>query len=150
MQTYSDFFSDIEFISQQYVDDNIDLFGNITVNKEQFFYYVPLDIEDIYDTVIFEYYYQSYKYFTDCNNILMFKFRKYLQNKYSKICNIDFNNKVCVHIRRGDYTNYKMYYEIPEKHYEECLKYLYNENNNYVFLVFYAHKTFIILFYYFI
>jgi hypothetical protein len=135
ISTYNKFFSDLEFItkSELYSDEK---FKPIQEFSEKFFFYEDFDFDQTKKTLIISGYFQSYKYTLSHHIELMSQHRNYLQTNYAQKYQLDFTNKVCVHIRRGDYTDHKIFSILNEDYYEKALKILFSKNNLSIFFVF--------------
>jgi hypothetical protein len=110
-------------------NSNIDL-----IYQEQNFTFEP-KIFDILDNTAIEGYFQSYKYFNEYTEEIFkeFTFKQHILYKCFDIIS-KYQNKVAIHIRRGDYVAHPGYWNTTPEYIQAALEQF--SDNEYTFLIF--------------
>lgn len=137
ISTYNNLFANLDFITKSELNNNIKFHPIQEISENSFFYQdIDLDINQNNTTLIISGYFQSYKYALPHRIEIMSNHRKYLHTNFSQKYPLDFTNSVCVHIRRGDYKDHKIFYTLNQDYYEKALELLFYKNNLSIFFVF--------------
>jgi hypothetical protein len=114
---YENYFPNIKQLRVEWINAHI-----WKIYKEPNSYYndIRLDKNEYYDL---KGYFQSYKYFQDCQDLI----RYYLEPDYSN-ANEDTGDRVAIHVRRGDYLNLSNHPILERNYYERAMELFPNRN----------------------
>jgi hypothetical protein len=106
---------------------------NFTYQEKEFMF--EPEIFNINDNTAIEGYFQSYKYFDKYKDIILseFTFKKEILYKCFNIIS-KYQNKVAIHVRRGDYVNHPGFWTITQEYLQASLSYF--NDKEYTFLIF--------------
>ena len=135
-----------DFTNNKWIQYKLDLYDcfNITtplLNQTETNIYIELDfsyeslILDVLDNTAIEGYFQSYKYFEDCKDVILkeFTFKDEILNKCKSEIS-KYTNPVAVHIRRGDQVAHPGMWNVTLEYIQAALEQF--SDDEYTFLIF--------------